>query len=161
MDQFQRLSNYCVQADGRILHIYLKQGDTSAGGPPPAHQAPIEPRAARVDLTRPESTRSDPIRLDPIQIDTVRPEPVRSDPTYDSQREQSDRNRRRADPEFQDGSFGFQPRDDQVDVDMDDRRDAWHAGREENEKARDSRLHSDRRLYSDNLYSRPRGRGFR
>ena len=94
-------------------------------------------------------------------MDPIRPEPVRSDPAYDSQREQSDRNRRRADPEFQDGSFGFESRDDRMDVDVDIRRDAWRVGQELNDRARDSRVQNDRRLYSDNLYPRPRGRGFR
>lgn len=139
----------------------MKQGNSGAAETPPAHHVPIEPRIARIDLTRPEATSADPIRLEQIQLDPARPETVQLGPTYDSQREQSDRNRRRADPEFQDGSFGFQPRDGQTDVDMDDHREARQAGREENARARDSRLYNDRRLYSDNLYSRPRGRGFR
>lgn len=48
-----------------------------------------------------------------------------------------------------------------MDVDIDDRRDAWRVGQELKDRARDSRVQNDRRLYSDSLYPRPRGRGFR
>lgn len=174
------------------------------GGPTPSpafaplRKTPIEPRAPRVDLTR-----------DPA-------------PSYDTQREQSDRNRRRADPEFQDGSYGFDAREDTMDVDMDvppsdapasdvphsdasrsdaprldaprsdrrdDRRDNPRDGRQDSRRddrrddRRDARYNApsdygrgrsyidrdrdvvrprnDQRLYSDNMYPRPRGRGFR
>lgn len=168
----------------------------------PLRKKSTEPRAPRVDLTR-----------DPA-------------PSYDTQREQSDRNRRRADPEFQDGSYGFDAREDVMDVDMDvprsdapasdvphsdasrsdaprldaprsdrrdDRRDIPRDGRrderrddrreERREDRREARYdapsdygrgrsyvdrdrdggrpRNDQRLYSDNMYPRPRGRGFR
>lgn len=38
--------------------------------------------------------------------------------SYDSQRERSDRSRRRAEPELQDGSYGFEAEADTMDVDM-------------------------------------------
>ena len=185
-----------IQADGRILQVYMKVGGSTPPPPPPApapRKTPIEPKAPRVDLTR-----------DPA-------------PSYDTQREQSDRNRRRADPEFQDGSYGFDAREDVMDVDMDaprsdapvdvpqpdssrsdpprtdpprserrddrrddrrdgrrderrdDRRDArydapsdYGRGRPYNDRDRDrGRPRNDQRLYSDNMYPRPRGRGFR
>jgi hypothetical protein len=150
------------QADGRILHVYMKTGGPSAGAPP-IRKAPT----SRVDLTR------------------------NSPPSYDSQRDQSDR-QRRADPEFQDGSYGFDAKDDSIDVDMDapapvtpapanvsaprsdrrdDRRDDrrgyeaprdYGRGRSYYDRDRDSaRPRHDQRLYSDDMYPRPRGRGFR
>lgn len=169
------------------------------GGPAPStalappRKTPTEPRAPRGDLNR-----------DPA-------------PSYDTQREQSDRNRRRADPEFQDGSYGFDAKEDVMDVDMDaprpdppvsdvpqsdaprsdpprldaprsdrrdDRRDDRREGRRDDRRdgRRDAQYDSpsdygrgrpyidrdrdhgrprnDQRLYSDNMYPRPRGRGF-
>lgn len=138
---------------------------------------------------------------------TPRVDLTRNDePSYDSQREQSDR-RRRADPEFQDGSYGFDEKEDKdetMDVDMDaqalaapvsapapipapapapanvsaprsdrrnDRRDDrrgyeaprdYGRGRSYYDRDRDSgRPRNDQRLYSYDMYSRPRGRGFR
>ncbi|KAM0800017.1 hypothetical protein BDR22DRAFT_274493 [Usnea florida] len=183
------------KADGRILYVYMK-----VGGPAPSpafaplRKTPVEAKAPRIDLTR-----------DPA-------------PSYDTQREQSDRNRRRAEPEFQDGSYGFDAREDVMDVDMDaprseapvseipqsdaphsdslrldaprsdrrdDRRDERRDGRrdERRDERRDARYdapndysrggpyldrdrdrgrpRNDQRLYSDNMYPRPRGRGFR
>lgn len=150
----------------------MKTDDKSAAATSPALQMPIEPRAARVDLTRPdvvhhESIRPEPIRLEPIRPETVHPEPansepVRSEPSYDSQREQSDRNRRRADPEFQDGSFGFEQRGERMDLDADDHQDIWRKKQRESERLREGeRGRGDRRLYSDDLYRRHRGAGFR
>ena len=145
------------------------------GGPTPSttgtlvRKPPTESRAPRIDLTRNEA------------------------PSYDSQREQSDRNRRRAEPEFQDGSFGFENKDEQMDVDMgvpdepapapapvaplgsyrpdrrDDRRDGRYEAPRDNGRGRPyydrdrdgGRPRNDQRLYSDDLYPRPRGRGFR
>ena len=116
----------------------MKGGPTTPAFLPaaaPVRATPTEPRASRPDLTRPNDS-------------------------YNTQREQSDRNRRRADPEFQDGSYGFEAKDDAMDVEMsdgrtprrDDRRDAW--------RNRDDGAGMDnRRLYSDDLYPRPRGRG--
>lgn len=169
-------------------------GPTPSPASAPLRKTPIEPRAPRIDLTR-----------DPA-------------PSYDTQREQSDRNRRRADPEFQDGSYGFDAREDIMDVDMDvprsdapvsdvphpdasrsdaprldvprserrddrrddrrdggrderrdDRRDArydvpsdYGRGKSYIDRDRDGgRPRNDQRLYSDNMYPRPRGRGFR
>ncbi|CAD6579573.1 MAG: hypothetical protein ASARMPRED_009185 [Alectoria sarmentosa] len=183
------------KADGRILYVYMKVGGpTPSPASAPLRKTPIEPRAPRIDLTH-----------DPA-------------PSYDTQREQSDRNRRRADPEFQDGSYGFVAREDVMDVDMDvprsdapvsdvphpdtsrsdaprldvprserrddrrddrrdggrderrdDRRDArydvpsdYGRGRSYIDRDRDGgRPRNDQRLYSDNMYPRPRGRGFR
>lgn len=173
-------------------------GPTLSPALAPLRKKPTEPRAPRIDLTRNPA------------------------PSYDTQREQSDRNRRRADPEFQDGSYGFDAREDVMDVDMDaprsdppvsdvphsdasrsdaprpdpprsdrldDRRDDRRDGRrdERRDERRDDRRdahynspsdygrgrpyvdrdrdhgrpRNDQRLYSDNLYPRPRGRGFR
>ena len=169
------------QADGRILHIYMKQG-----GPTPGpnigsvRKPPIEPKENRLTETRKEL-----------------PSP------YDVEREQSDR-RRRAEPEYQDGRFGFEAKEDKMDVDTqtaepeviridppitnsvrtdkreerdrdrdrdrrDDRRDGRYdgprdggRGRTYYDRNRDGpRPRSDYRLHSDNIYSRPRGRGFR
>lgn len=191
------------KADGRILYVYMKVGGpTPSPALAPLRKTPIEPRGPRIDLTR-----------DPA-------------PSYDIQREQSDRNRRRADPEFQDGSYGFDAREDIMDVDMDaprsdapvsdvphsdasrsdaprldaprsdrrnDRRDDRIDGRRDDRRddrredprddRRDARYdvpsdysrgksyidrdrnggrpRNDQRLYSDNMYPRPRGRGFR
>jgi len=127
-------SDIPLQADGRILHIYMKNGASSSTPVAPARKPPVTPH---VDLSRNEST-------------------------YDSQREQYDRNRRRADPEFQDGSYGFDSKPDQMDVDTDSRRDDWQGGRRDGGRGRDTgRGNNYRPLYSDNLYPRPRGRGFR
>lgn len=147
------------------------------GGPSPSpagtliRKPPMESRTPRVDLTRTEP------------------------PLYDSQREQEDHSRRRAEPEYQDGSYGFETQDEQMDVDIDtavaaplpastplgasrpDRRDDRRDDRREprydvlrsggrdrayGDRDRDSgRPRNDQRLYSDDLYPRPRGRGFR
>lgn len=114
------------------------------GGPPtpavlpeatPVRVAPTEPRASRSDLTRPNDT-------------------------YNAQRELSDRNRRRADPEFQDGSYGFEAKEDEMDVEMTDDRNARRDDRRDVWRSRDNGVGQDsRRLYSDDLYPRPRGRG--
>ncbi|KAK4694155.1 hypothetical protein P7C71_g3382, partial [Lecanoromycetidae sp. Uapishka_2] len=172
-------------ADGRILHIYMKTGGPSPGPPITSiRKAPT----SHIDLTH------------------------NGGPSYDDQREQSDR-RRRAEPEFQDGSYGFEnneDKEDTMDVDIDaqapppapapvpvtaptpaapapanvsaprtdrrdDRRDDrredrrgyeaprdYGRGRSYYDRDRDSgRPRNDQRLYSDDMYSRPRGRGFR
>lgn len=124
------------KADGRLLHLYMKQGPPTALMPP-LRKTPTEPRVPQVDLTRTESP-------------------------YDRQREQYDRNRRQAEPEFQDGSYGFETKSDEMDVDVEDRRDTWQDKRRDDGRNRNlGRGRNDRSLYSDNLYSRPRGRGFR
>ncbi|KAL9073746.1 MAG: hypothetical protein Q9161_002784 [Pseudevernia consocians] len=196
------------KADGRILYVYMKVGGpTPSPAVAPVRKTPIERRAPPIDLTH-----------DPA-------------PSYNTQREQSDRNRRRADPEFQDGSYGFDAREDVMDVDMDvprsdapvsdapvsnaphfdasrsdpprldaprsdrrddrrndhgdsrqvdrrddrrddrrnDRRDArydapsdYGRGRSYIDRDRDGgRPRNDQRLYSDSMYPRSRGRGFR
>ena len=130
----------------------------------PVHSTPIEPRGSRIDLKRSESS-------------------------YNSQREESDRNRRRADPDYQDGSYGFEPKEDRMDVDIDvaretprndrgiehreerrdDRRDARYSARKDMGRGRSyfdrdsngGQSRNNQTLYSDDLYPRPRGRGFR
>ncbi|KAL9613664.1 MAG: hypothetical protein Q9167_001793 [Letrouitia subvulpina] len=125
------------RADGRIIHVYMKHANTSGALDSSPKQAPSEPRAARVDLTKTE-------------------------PKYDAQREQSDRNRRRAEPEYQDGRYGFEPKEDRMDVDMDDRHSFRRDEPRNYGRSRDfGRPRDDRRLYSDDIYHRPRGRGFR
>ena len=114
---------------------------THAQTAPPQAAIPTEPKASRPDLTPPKFS-------------------------YDSQREQSDRNRRRADPEFQDGSYGFEARNDTIDVDMDDgydnRRDVRRdIGRDRDGGGGGPGRNNNRRLYSDDLYPQSRGRGFR
>ena len=144
--------------------------------------APTEPRGSRIDLTQNEQATS-----------------------YDSQREQSDR-RRRAEPEFQDGSYGFAAKEDEMEVDQevlgvekpsneparpdstpaqsdhrnirdherhddrrDDRRNVRYNGPQDGGRGRPyfdryrdgGRPRQDYRLHSDDLYPRPRGRGFR
>ena len=84
------------QADGRILHIHMKTAGAPSNGPPsaPMRKVPTEPRLETpIDLTRSEQAAS-----------------------YDSQREQVDR-QKRADPEFQDGSYGFAAKEDEMEVD--------------------------------------------
>ena len=120
------------------------------------HTDPSRNGSARVDIGRNDSVRKDAPRADLSRPDSV----------YNAQREQSDRSRRRADPEFQDGSFGFNSSYDRMDVDVDDRRDSWHNDQRESlregERARRGGLGREgRRLYSEDLYQRPRGRGYR
>lgn len=120
----------------------------------------------RLDSSRNGSARDDIGRNDSIRTDPPRADLSRPDSVYNAQREQTDRSRRRADPEFQDGSYGFDSSYDRMDVDADDRRDSWHndqrEGLREGERARSGGLGREgRRLYSDDLYRRPRGRGYR
>ncbi|KAL8715097.1 MAG: hypothetical protein Q9220_001054 [cf. Caloplaca sp. 1 TL-2023] len=130
------------KADGRLLSVYMKSSN-----PPkpskienraiPPYNAPSEPKAARIDLTREEDS-------------------------YAKDREQSDRNRRRADPEFQDGSYGFGVKEDQMEVDNADRGDSYQDRPRQFGRGRDmGRPRDERRLYSDDLYPHSRGRGFR
>ncbi|KAL8701163.1 MAG: hypothetical protein Q9201_005053 [Fulgogasparrea decipioides] len=133
------------RADGRLLHLYMKPKNNSPRSNPPARDtprneaprnAPSEPRAARVDLTNEENA-------------------------YDRQREQFDRNRRRAEPEFQDGSFGFEVKEDRMEVDNEDHRASAPDRPRPVARDRDEgRLREERRLYSDDMY-RPRGRAYR
>ena len=147
----RRYSNYSLeliidtQADGRLLHVYMKGAPPTPAPPPtvtqsqqiPPQAIPTEPKASRPDITRAEFS-------------------------YDNQREYSDRNRRRADPDFQDGSYGFGARDEAMDVDMDDGSNARSDVRRDIDRSRDGRGpgRNNRRLYSDDLYPRSRGRGF-
>ena len=169
------------QADGRILHIYMKTTGGPSNGPPsaPLRKVPTEPKLE-------------------TSVDAIRNEQSAS---YNSQREQVDR-QRRAEPEFQDGSYGFAAKEDEMEVDTeimgvekpstttpraelgrsnDDRRD--DRGRERRDERREVRYdgrrdggrgrpyfdrdreggrpRNDYRLHSDDLYPRPRGRGFR
>lgn len=114
----------------------MKQG-TRAPVTAPFQKIPTEPRASRPDL-------------------------MRTEPSYDRQREQSDRNRRLAEPEVQDGSYGFEAKEDKMDVELEPKRDVWVDERKDVLRGRDNgRSRDERTLYSDELYSRPRGRGFR
>ncbi|KAL9631955.1 MAG: hypothetical protein Q9204_003995 [Flavoplaca sp. TL-2023a] len=130
-----------LRADGRLLRMYLRLGPSSSPPKAPSYDAPrnapSEPKANRIDLTREENA-------------------------YSKQREQSDRSRRRAEPELQDGSYGFEAKEEQMEVDHDDRRDSYRDGPRESGRGRDVAMSRDERpLYSDNLYRRPRGRGYR
>ncbi|KAL6718413.1 hypothetical protein ACLMJK_004502 [Lecanora helva] len=168
------------KADGRILHIYMKTGDPSTGPAiTPTSKIPTQPKETSIDLS---SRNNKPV-------------------SYDAQREHFDR-QRRADPEVQDGSFGFGPKEGEIDVDMevlgvekpatsstqadydrshevrrdnrdrerrDDRRDSRYGARPNGGRGRayfdrdreSGRPRNDYRLHSDDLYPRPRGRGFR
>lgn len=141
------------------------------------------------------SVRSTPIEPKEMRIDLTRNEPPTSSNT---DREQPDR-QRRANPEFQDGSYGFEAKQDEMEVDTevlgansnatdnarndysrprndrrenrdrdrrDDRRDARYdaprdGGRGRSYFDRNMEGGRDYRLHSDDLYPRPRGRGFR
>ncbi len=151
------------------------------GGPSPgpnkvsAGRIAIEPKAPSIDLTRNEPPTS-----------------------FNTDREQPDR-QRRANPEFQDGSYGFEAKPDEMEIDTeasvpnnidtdnarkdytrprtdrrenrdrdrrDDRRDARYdaprdGGRGRSYFDRNTEGGQDYRLHSDNMYPRPRGRGFR
>ena len=114
----------------------MKQG-TPGPATAPFQKIPTEPRASRPDL-------------------------MRTEPSYDRQREQSDRNRRLAEPEIQDGSYGFEAKEEEMDVEMEPKRDVWVDDRKDVVRVRDGgRSRDNRTLYSDDMYSRSRGRGFR
>ena len=77
-----------------------------------------------------------------------------------------ERNSRRAEPEFQDGRYGFDEGDEGMDVDMDERRpprrETVTGEREDSERGRHvGRGRDDRWLYSDRFFPQSRGRGFR
>ena len=160
------LLTWTFQADGRVLSVYMKQERIAPSITSPSHSAANESRAPRTDSTRPDPPPPERSHQEPLHSESIRPETsnldhVRSG-TYDHQREQSDLSRRRAEPEIQDGSYGFESRDERMDVDMDDRRDTWRNDPRENERARNvARTRDERRLYSDDLYPRHRGRVFR
>ncbi|MCJ1383403.1 hypothetical protein MMC17_006517 [Xylographa soralifera] len=145
------------KADGRTLHVYMKTGPPepiSASIPTtsaPVRATPTEPRAARPAFERPELTRD-------ISI--------------------GERNGRRAEPEFQDGRYGFDAQEEKMDIDVEERREDRREDRRDDRRdlgrgrdggrgidlgrGRDRGRGSDNRgLYSDDLYSRSRGRGYR
>ncbi|MCJ1370946.1 hypothetical protein MMC20_002160 [Loxospora ochrophaea] len=123
------------KADGRLLHVYMKVGPPTPVPPLPVRATPAEPKATRPDLTRAESS-------------------------YDKQREQSDRVRRRA--EFQDGSYGFEAKENKEDVEMKDTRDLLRDDWRQSGRGRDiGRGRDYQKLYSDDLYPRFGRRGFR
>ena len=98
----------------------------------------------------------------PTEPKPATPDLFRAKPSYNGQREVSDRSRRRAEPEFQDGRYGFNSADDRMDVAMEDGRDTRGDDRRDSGRARDyGRGRDDRGLYSDGMVTRPRGRGFR
>ena len=153
-------------------------GPSPSSNVAPVQKTPNEPKETAIDLTQNEQTMA-----------------------YDSQREKSDR-QRRAEPEVQDGSYGFAAKEDEMEVDTEvlgvekpntdhrrpdfrrppidrrdnrdrdrrgDRRDVRYdaprdggRGRPYFDRNREGgRPRNDYRLHSDDMYSRPRGRGFR
>ncbi|KAL8943988.1 MAG: hypothetical protein Q9216_000697 [Gyalolechia sp. 2 TL-2023] len=157
------------RADGRLLHVYLKVGKPTSPTKQPAHEPPRNSEYAPKDLPRDdllltENPSSEPPRNAPSEPKASRTDLTYEENSYSKQREQSDRNRRRAEPEFQDGSYGFEKKEDRMEVDGDDRRRFYNDRQRQYGRGRDSGRpgESERRLYSDDLYSRlPRGRGFR
>ncbi len=151
-----------LQADGRVLQVYMKRARSNSPTDSPTPKAVIGSRAPRADLIRSDLPPSELPHLESLRSESMRPEPITPDPgrsgSYDYQRERSDMNRRRAEPEIQDGSYGFESGNVRMDVDVDNRRDSWRNGEGSTNviRARD-----DRRLYSDDLYPRHRGRVFR
>jgi len=110
----------------------------------------------------PPTSLTPPVRTTPTGPKLPRPDLFRAKSSYDGQRELSDGNRRRAEPELQDGRYGFDSSDDRMDVAMDDRVDARRDDRRDSGRGRDyGRGRDDRGLYSDDMVPRPRGRGFR
>jgi hypothetical protein len=98
----------------------------------------------------------------PTEPKPVTPDLFRAKSTNDGQRETTDRSRRRAEPELQDGRYGFNSTEDRMDVAMDDERDTRGDHRRDDGRARDyGRGRDDRGLYSDGMVPRPRGRNFR
>ena len=123
----------------------------------PIKATPTEPRAARPAFERPTSTRD--LAL-------------------------GERNGRRAEPEFQDGRYGFDAQEEKMDIDVEERREDRREDRRDDRgdlgrgrdrgRGRDGgrgidlgrgrdwgRGNDNRGLYSDDLYSRSRGRGYR
>ncbi|MCJ1321904.1 hypothetical protein MMC15_007249 [Xylographa vitiligo] len=145
------------KADGRTLHVYMKNGPPESIPallpitPAPVRATPTEPRATKPAFERPGSTHD-------ISI--------------------GERNGRRAEPEFQDGRYGFDAQEEKMDIDAEERREDRREDRRDDRRdigrgrdggrgidlgrGRDVGRGSDSRgLYSDNLYSRSRGRGYR
>ena len=112
----------------------------------------------------------------PPVVPEHRAEMAQPEPTYDTQREQSDRQRRHAEPAYQDGSYGFGSRADPMDIDMDNRRNvtgsgydhrvdhrrpSWRDNSSYGARNDGYRNRDPRSLYSDDLYRQGRGRGYR
>ncbi|KAL9027678.1 MAG: hypothetical protein Q9196_003833 [Gyalolechia fulgens] len=157
------------RADGRLLHVYLKVGKPTSPPKPQSHELPRNTEYApkelpRDDLLFTETPSSEPPHNAPSEPKAARIDLTYEENSYSTQREQSDRTRRRAEPEFQDGSYGFEKKEDRMEVDGDDRRGFYNDRQRHYGRGRDSGRprESERRLYSDDLYPRPpRGRGFR
>lgn len=157
------------RADGRLLHVYLKVGKPTSPSKPQSSEPPrniehVPKEAPRDDCHSTEIPSSEPPRNAPSEPKASRIDLTHEETSYSKQREQSDRNRRRAEPEFQDGSYGFEKKEDRMDVDNDDRRGFYSDRQRHYERSRDPGRprESERRLYSDDLYPRhSRGRGFR
>ncbi|KAI4172286.1 MAG: hypothetical protein LQ348_006805 [Seirophora lacunosa] len=151
------------KADGRLLRLELKVGKLS----PPSKVLSHEPHRidrSRNDVRRNDAPLGEPARREPPRNAPSEPKAARVDLTYEensyaTQREQSDRSRRLAQPEFQDGSYGFEQKEDGMEVDNEgsynDRPRPYGHGRGV------GRPKEERRLYSDDLYPRSRGRGYR
>ncbi|MCJ1281300.1 hypothetical protein MMC26_000618 [Xylographa opegraphella] len=145
------------KADGRTLHVYMKNG-------------PPEPIPAFVPTT------SAPIRVTPTEPRAARPAIERSGSPRDIPI--GERSGRRAEPEFQDGRYGFDAQEEEMDIDVEERREERRGDRRDDRRdlgrGRDGRRGIDlgrgreggrgsdnRGLYSDDIYSRSRGRGYR
>ena len=103
-----------------------------------------------------------PTRFTPSEPRVSRSDIARIDDYYEVQREQSDRHRRQAEPDFQDGRYGFAVRDEVMDLDMDDGDDSQQNNqRDRLRETQNGAGQDNRRLYSDDLYPQRRGRGFR
>lgn len=139
------------QADGRVLHVYMKQGPSTPAPiftpptPAPIQAIPTEPKAPHEPRAfYPNDTHSNSFRNNAG----------------------GERNGKRAEPDFQDGRYGFDVREDIMDVEMGDtqgnRREDRSDERKDIRRGRYAgRGRDDRGLYSDDLYSHSRGRGFR
>ena len=159
------------QADGRLLHVYMKQG-----GPTPFFEA--------------DHNHATPL----TDTKLMSRDKLRSDSSYmDVDGQNSGSNSKRADPEIQDGSYGFESREEVMEIDNTPKYDARREERRDDRKVvrdhyrrdyepeyiRDDRgvrneprrgersldqagrIPDGRRTYSRDFYPRQRGRGFR
>ena len=74
---------------------------------------------------------------------------LNSSRSYEEPRQYSDRKAKRADPEFQDGSYGFSAKEEKMDVEMEDGRDT----------GRDEPREDHRELRRDTYHNSGRGSG--
>ncbi|KAL9596573.1 MAG: hypothetical protein Q9219_005700 [cf. Caloplaca sp. 3 TL-2023] len=147
------------RADGRILRMYMRVGKPSVTIKPTDRALPRN--APDVGLPYDEPSASEPPPNAPSEPRAARNGLQYEENWYSKHREQTARNRPRAEPEVQDGSYGFEAKEDRMDVDNDNRRNQYHEREKPYEHGRDmGRPREQRRLYSDDIY-RPRGRGFR